>query len=287
MRDIRRIDLHTHSTVSDGTDTPAQLLQRAKDAGLWLFALTDHDAFKGYDMLRDCLEEGDPRLLSGVEFSCRDALGKYHILGYDFDPSASSIREVVEMGHRLRMEKVQARLEHLKTAFGFTFPREEIEKLLALDNPGKPHIGNLMVRCGYAKDKEEAINVYIDSARIKSAWILPQQAIEGILGAGGLPVLAHPAFGSGGELIVGDALEERVRRLMGFGLKGIEAFYSSFPPKLRTEALRLAEKYDLLVTAGSDYHGKNKLVALGDTTLDQAGELPAGLVRFLEETGAR
>ena len=119
-----RIDLHLHSTVSDGTDTPEELLGKVREAGLELFALTDHDAVKGYGMVCGALREGDPRPLSGVEFSCRDGEGRYHILGYGFDPESSSMRQVVARGHQLRMDKVMARLLRLKAEFGFSFPEE-------------------------------------------------------------------------------------------------------------------------------------------------------------------
>lgn len=285
MMNGMKIDLHMHSNVSDGTDTPPELLGKVRQSGIRLFALTDHDGIKGCGIIRDSLREGDPAFLCGAEFSCRDEEGKYHILGYNFDPAGASIRNVVETGHGLRMKKAAERLEYLESAFGFTFSREDREKLLSLDNPGKPHIGNLMVKYGYAESKDQAIHEYMNRVRFPDAYIRPEQAIRGILESGGIPVLAHPAFGSGEELITDQALENRVRRLMGMGLRGVEAFYSGFTPKLRAGVLALAEKYDLLVTAGSDYHGGNKLVALGDTELSQADGLPEGLRRFLEETG--
>ena len=281
-----KIDLHMHSTVSDGTDTPEELLGKVREACITLFALTDHDALKGCTRIRACLQDGDPKFLTGVEFSCRDADGKYHILGYGYDPEGESIRGVVELGHRYRMYKVNARLEFLRKEFFFDFPEEEIRNLLALDNPGKPHIANLMVKYGYAETKEKAITEFINRAHFPSQYVRPEEAIQGILASGGIPVLAHPAFGSGEELIVGGELDARVRRLHDFGLKGIECYYSGFTPRLRDEALSMAEKYGLYVTAGSDYHGKNKLIRLGYTHLAKAKEIPAGLTRFLEDVGA-
>ena len=139
-----------------------------------------------------------------------------------------------------------------------------------------------MVRLGYAKSKEDAIKNYIDQLRIRSDYLRPEEAIAGILGGGGIPVLAHPAYGSGDELIVGEELDLRVRKLTAFGLRGVEAYYSGFTRKLRSQALSLAERYDLYVTAGSDYHGKNKLVELGDTGLNDPDDVPDGLRRFLE-----
>ncbi len=280
-----KIDLHMHSTVSDGTDTPEELLGKVRDKGLKMFALTDHDAAKGVGMIRKVLAPGDPALLSGVEFSCRDEEGKYHILGYGYDPENPAFRKVVEAGHDLRMQKVTARLGFLRDAFGFAFPADEIRSLLSMDNPGKPHIGNLMVKYGYAATKEQAIKEFINKKHFHNAYIGPEEAIRGILQGGGVPVLAHPAFGSGDELIVGEEMDRRLRRLMDYGLQGVEAFYSGFTPKLREETLAFAEKYSLYVTAGSDYHGKNKLIVLGDTELDQATEIPDGMRRFLERVG--
>ncbi len=285
MNNIRKIDLHMHSTVSDGTDTPEELLEQVRNAGIELFALTDHDTAEGCVRIRKVLHADDPLLLSGIEFSCRDEEGKYHILGYGFDPDSPSVRQIVTSGHRYRMEKVIARLDFLRTTFGFVFPEHEIQRLLSLCNPGKPHIGNLMVQYGYASSKDEAINRYINQIRFHDEYVRPDEAVSGILGGGGIPVLAHPAFGSGDELIIGDELEQRIRRLIGYGLRGLEVFYSGYTPKLRAEALKIAEKHNLLVTAGSDYHGKNKLVTLGDTALDQAQTIPDGMLRFLEEAG--
>ncbi|MBQ9543945.1 MAG: PHP domain-containing protein [Clostridia bacterium] len=277
-----RIDLHTHTTVSDGTDTPAQLLENVIAAGIEVFSVTDHDAVKSADVIRPLLDGKSPKFIPGVEFSCRDGLGKYHILGYGFDPDSVPILNVVGRGHSIRMKKVTARLDFLKYEFGFSFPEEEIEKLLLLDNPGKPHIANLMIKYGYADTKENAINNYLNLLKLTDSYIGPREAIEGILASGGIPVLAHPFYGSGDELILGDDMEDRLRRLKAFGLKGIEAFYSGFSEKLSKTALFFADKFDLFVTAGSDYHGKNKLVRLGDTGLGEKKEYPARLKKFLE-----
>ena len=282
---MKKMDLHMHSTVSDGTDTPQELLQRVREAGIGLFALTDHDAVMGCDMIREIRSADDPKLLNGVEFSCRDGEGKYHILGYNYQADSAPIREVVELGHRYRMRKFMARIEFIREKFGFTFSQEDIQELMNLDNPGKPHLGNLMVQYGYAPDKETAIRKYLNQARFPDEYVRPEEAIRGILAGGGIPVLAHPAFGSGEELIVGAEMEQRLRRLTGFGLQGVEAYYSVFSPKLIAETLAFAEKFDLYVTAGSDYHGKNKMIALGDTNLKPEEEMPEGMRRFLEAVG--
>ena len=275
------IDLHMHTNVSDGTDTPEEILARAAEAGLTLFSVTDHDAVKSCERILRRRTDRDPRFICGVEFSCRDGQGKYHILGYGFDPQAEPIRRVVETGHRYRMHKLRARVDFLKSEFGFTFPEHELSGLFALDNPGKPHIGNMMVRCGFAKTKEEAMAKYLNRIRFPSEYVRPDEAIQGILEGGGIPVLAHPAYGDGDQLILGEEMDGRLKRLIGFGLRGLEAYYSGFSPKLRAQMLAFAEKYDLYITAGSDYHGENKLIQLGDTGLVPGAELPARLKRFI------
>ncbi len=275
------IDLHMHSTTSDGTDTPEEILMQVKKAGIDLFSLTDHDAIKGCAVILDHLKEGDPRFIPGIEFSCRDEKGKYHILGYAYDISSSAINSIVEQGHAYRMIKLQKRLAFLKNTFGFDPTLEEINTLLSMDNPGKPHIADLMIKYGFASTKREAMHRYINQLQIKNENLRPKEAIEGILAAGGIPVLAHPSYGDGDQLILGDEMEQRLRRLMSFGLQGVEAYYSGFTDKLRQEILSLADKYKLYVTAGSDYHGTNKLVALCDTGLENASNGVAGLKEFL------
>ena len=143
-----------------------------------------------------------------------------------------------------------------------------------------------MVRYGYARSKEEAIKDYINKLHFRSEYVRPEEAIAGILRSGGIPVLAHPVYGSGDQLILGDEMDARLRRLMDFGLRGVEAYYSGFTAKLREQMLAFASQYGLYVTAGSDYHGANKLVALGDTGLGGPDEWPEGLRRFLADVKA-
>ena len=279
---FQAIDLHMHSTVSDGTDSPEEILARVREAGIDLFAVTDHDAIECAARIPALRGGDDPCFIAGVEFSCKDEEGKYHILGYGYDPQADAICAAVRFGHENRMKKVRQRLDFLHTQFGFIFPELEIAKLLALKNPGKPHIGNLMVQLGFALSKEDAIQNYIDKAIVKTRYLRPEEAIRSILESGGIPVLAHPCYGSGDQLILGEELDARLRRLKEYGLRGVEGFYSGFTEKLRRQVIVLAEKYGLYVTAGSDYHGKNKLVQLGDTGLAEA-EPAEGLLRFLED----
>lgn len=283
MKYPQKIDLHMHSNVSDGTDTPLEILANVKTAGIDLFSVTDHDAVKGCRIICGALQQNDPRFITGAEFSCKDEEGKYHILGYGYDPDADAIQKLVDLGHSYRMNKLRGRLDFLRSEFQVEFPQEELARLYALDNPGKPHIGNLMVKYGYAKTKEQAICEFINKLHYHSQYLRPEEAIAGILGAGGIPVLAHPTYGSGDQLIMGSDMDRRLRRLMVFGLMGVEAFYSGFTEKIRREMLSFAEQYGLYVSAGSDYHGQNKMIELGDTGLSRTVNVPKGLQRFLED----
>ena len=285
--DLRNLDLHMHSTVSDGTDTPEELLVRVREAGLALFSVTDHDAALAAKRIRAVAGPDDPAFIPGVEFSCQDEAGKYHILGYGFDPDNPEFSAVIERGHSLRMMKAKARLDFLTETFGFVFPDEEIRKLLSLNNPGKPHIANLMVRLGYAADKKQAIDDYINKKKFEDAHVRPDEAIRGILRGGGIPVLAHPLYGDGDQLLDGPQLEERLKHLCPYGLEGVESFYSGFSDKQIRIVLDLAAAFGLYLTAGSDYHGSNKLVMMGDTGLNRAAEYPDGLRRFLRDVRAR
>ncbi len=274
-----------HTLISDGTDSLDEIIENVRKAEIRLFSVTDHDSIKASIMIPPMLailpaEQRTP-FISGVEFSCEDELGKYHILGYGYNSTVSGIAEVVFRGHRLRVEKTRARLDFLKEAFGFDFPKNEVQELLTQENPGKPHIANLMIRHGYAENIKLAIEEYIDKKQFENAHVRPEEAIEGILKSGGIPVLAHPTYGDGDDLIMGKEMDQRLQHLMGFGLEGVEAFYSGFTPKIEAENLAFAEKYNLYVTAGSDYHGKNKMVELGWTNLDDADKAPEGLKRFL------
>ncbi|MBO4460960.1 MAG: PHP domain-containing protein [Clostridiales bacterium] len=282
MTKIAGIDLHMHSTVSDGSDTPEEILAKAKEAGLDLFALTDHDAIEGCKRIRDILTPGDPVFVNGVEFSCRDEDGKYHILGYDYDPESDYIKNVVRRGHEIRMNKARKRADFVVNELGCKIPEEEIERFLSLPNPGKPHLGNLLVKYGYARDKQQAIDEFINKAKTAREYVRPEFAIEGIKKAGGIPVLAHPVYGSGGELIMGDEMDQRLRKLISFGLEGVEAFYSEFSAKMRRQMVDFADRYSLYITAGSDYHGKNKMIALGDNGLSEVDNIfPGNMERFI------
>ena len=290
-----KIDLHMHTVFSDGSETLPELLERIRENGIRLFSVTDHDSIQAGEEMEKlaqpagtsargrCLSLGDGILfLNGAELSCRDEDGKYHILSYGYDSSAAPIRELIQNAHRIRMNKVSKRLVWLEEAFGFIFDQKDIEYLYSLNNPGKPHFGFLMAQHGYAASKDEAMTNYLNKKEFKEEFIRPEEAIEGILKSGGIPILAHPFYGDGDQLILGEEMKYRLEKLIDFGLQGLEAYYSGFTQKLIAAAEELAAEHDLLITAGSDYHGANKTVLLGDTGLERVSDAAPGLKAFLE-----
>lgn len=272
-----------HTTVSDGTDVPEEIVLLVREKEIQYFSITDHDAIHTAKCWPFSLNGKLPAFISGVEFSCKDNLGKYHILGFGYDPNAEAINSLVDKGHNLRVQKMKDRLQKLKDGYQVILPEKEVEELLHLSNPGKPHLATLLVKYGYAANKREAFSDFLNKVHTRSEYVRPEEAIERILESGGIPVLAHPIFGSGEEMILGDELDARIERLVEMGVRGLEAFYSGFSSEQTEELLALADRYDLYVTAGSDYHGSNKKVQLGDTGVLDPNSLPERLVRFLED----
>jgi len=278
-----KMDLHIHTTTSDGTDTPAEIMTKVKAEGIALFSVTDHDAVSGCAEIRSLLRADDPSFILGVEFSCEDEEGKYHILGYGYDPSAASVRDLVATARAYRLDRMRQRVDHLEKKYGFALSWAEWEELFSVKTPGKPHLADLMLRRGFVSSREEAFERYLNTFEGKEEHVRPEDAIRALTEGGGIPILAHPSFGDGKERIVGAEMERRLMRLMTFGLHGIEAFYSGFSEELQRELLSFADRHHLYVTAGSDYHGDHKTVPLGYTHLDAYAGYPEGLRRFLQD----
>lgn len=276
-----------HSTWSDGTDSPRELLNKVKGVGISYFAITDHDEYRGSRQLllqlKEIPDKVRPVFITGAEFSCRDEKGKYHILAYAYDTQSAAIRSLMASVHKVRIEKAANRMAFLKDKYGFSFSESEYAALMRHHNPGKPHIAKLMIRHGYAGTISEAISNFLDHYHGPERRIRPEEAIEAVLKAGGIPVLAHGPFGDGEQDLGPEEMEKRVLRLKEAGLMGVEAFYSGFSPAHRDMMLGLAGRSGLLVTAGSDYHGKNKSVQLGDTGPGEAAEKAAAVSEFCAE----
>ncbi len=276
-----RIDLHMHSTVSDGTDAPMHLVQKLKEKKIELFSLTDHDDFLGCQVLQDYLVDDDIHFINGIELSCEYKNQKYHILGYGYDLEAKQLPELCASVHDQRMQKLTDRIENLKNQHGIVFEQEDIDSMYRLLNPGKPHLGNMLVKYGHASNLSEAINTYLNTYEPPIPNLTPEEAIETILSCGGIPVLAHGVYGDGRQKLSATELEERVIYLKNIGLQGIECYYSTYTQQQLEFTKAIAKKYDMYATAGSDYHGKNKTIELGYTQLVDSAD-DENVERFIQ-----
>jgi len=258
------LDLHTHTTASDGTLKPKELIQKAQTIGLEVLAITDHDTISGFDELDSVVEETDITVIKGVEISADYPTDSLHILGYNIKDSlrvAHVLNELIEY----RNKRNEIILEKMNQ-FGFKATMEEIKKIAKGKAIGRPHFARLMVEKGYVQTIDEAFRNYLKDGGplfVEKKRLKPQEAIELIKEAGGIAILAHPyqVLKDGLPYPIADGvenLESFIRYLISKGLDGIEAYYSTHLPKQTEELLSIAKKYDLLITAGSDFHGDNR-----------------------------
>lgn len=255
-----------HSTASDGTDSPVQLAEKVKAAGIQVFALTDHDTVTGTEQLAKYLPEG-VTFIPGIEFSCRMASGKCHILGYYCDTLHPAFRDALTQGAALRKAKLEKRIDFLREK-GMCFPEDELNRLYQIPSVGKPHLGNLMVRYGYAPDRQTAITEVINGCATESSRIAAKTAVTAILASGGIPVWAHPLGGEGEKEIGPEQFSKMLGELTGYGLMGLECWYSKYPLPVCERLAETAQEYSLLISGGSDYHGTNKIIPLGNLNAD-------------------
>ena len=251
-----KADLHIHTTASDGADLPRVLAEKIAAAGLELFSVTDHDTIAGALEMEKIVPRG-VRYIRGVEFSCVSPAGKCHILGYGYDPDHPAFRGALEEGRRLRLEKLDRRLEQLKRAHGIELTDAERSWLMSLGSPGKPHLGQIIRNRGLAPDLDGAIRGFIRDVPGRDR-IEASMAIEAILAAGGFPVWAHPLGGEGEKRLTEEKFEGLLQTLLGYGLRGLECRYSRYGRKESEFLLDHAARLGLVPTGGSDYHGSNK-----------------------------
>ena len=262
-----RIDLHIHTTASDGTDTPQALLWNLQKAGINTFAITDHDTIRGAMDMKKLVPPGF-RFIQGIEFSCRAEGGKCHILGLSYDEHNPSFQEAIRAGDELRHAKFWRRIELLRSQFGIAFSDDEIDSLLKTPSVGKPHIANMLVAKGLASDRKDAISRYIDKCKTGPSRIDAGFAVRAILSAGGIPVWAHPLGGEGEPELPEHRFRVMLQELTGYGLQGLECWYSKYKPQTCEHLATWAGRMGLCISGGSDYHGTNKTVPLGKLNAD-------------------
>ncbi|CCK27627.1 phosphoesterase PHP, N [Streptomyces davaonensis JCM 4913] len=261
-----RIDLHTHSTASDGTDTPAELVRNAAGAGLDVVALTDHDTTRGYAEAIAALPEG-LTLVTGAELSCRIDGVSMHMLAYLFDPEEPALlaeRELVRDDRVPRAKGMIAKLNEL----GVPVTWEQVSRIAGDGSVGRPHVASALVELGVVPTVGDAFTQdwLADGGRafVEKHETDPFEAIRLVKGAGGVAVFAHPAAAKRGRTVPESAIAE----LAAAGLDGIEVDHMDHDPDTRARLRGLGKDLGLLMTGSSDYHGSRKTCVLGEYTTD-------------------
>lgn len=257
------IDLHTHSTASDGGDTPQNLLNHAKEAGLKAIALTDHDTVFGIRPFLEYAAAIDMEAIPGIEISTFLFKKEIHILGLFIDDSAKSLLEPLAYLRQTRIDRNRKMMERLRSA-GFLITDDDVNEFAQGDSIGRPHIARALVKKGYFETVQEAFAKCLKRGTpfyIPRNFLAPNQSIRIIREAGGLAFWAHPLHERRGDRAF---LRKFLKQLMGWGLNGVEGYYSLFTERQHAITLSVAEELGLLVSGGSDYHGSNQpTISLG------------------------
>lgn len=261
------IDLHIHSTCSDGTDAPLVLIEKIKENHIDVFSVTDHDNVDFYAQITPSdLEQ--LVLIPGIEFSCVTEAGKCHILGYGMDIQNDTLQKTIAQTQSLRREKLMKRISFLEEQYGIEFSEEEKNHLFSLKAAGKPHVAQVLVGKGLADSVDAAIKTYMKALPKGKDRIDAEAAIRAITAASGLPVWAHPLGGEGERHFSATEFEKQLTVLKAFGIRGLECYYSRYTVGEIQYLLSEADKNNLLVSGGSDYHGTVKNIPLGTLCAD-------------------
>ncbi|GAB1694587.1 PHP domain-containing protein [Krasilnikovia sp. M28-CT-15] len=270
---MTRIDLHCHSTASDGTLTPADLMAAGREAGLDVMAITDHDTTGGWAAAAAARPPG-LRLVRGAELSCRwygvQPAIPLHLLAYLFDPTEP--RLAADLAHiRSDRERRAERIVELLRADGVDISWPEVQGYAAGGSVGRPHIAQALIRAGLVRTTNEAFA----SRWLGTRYFVPKadldvfEAVRAVRAAGGVAVFAHPRATRRGRVVPDKLIEE----LAEAGLFGLEADHEDHSPQEREHVRALAERLGLVVTGSSDFHGTHKTVRLGAfTTAPEAFE---------------
>ncbi|GAA1664419.1 PHP domain-containing protein [Streptomyces yatensis] len=261
-----RIDLHTHSTASDGTDTPAELVRNAAAAGLDVVALTDHDTVGGHAEATRALPSG-LTLVTGAELSCRLNGVSLHMLAYLFDPDEPELAAERELVRDDRVPRAQAMVAKLRD-LDVPITWERVAEIAGDGAVGRPHIATALVELGVVESVSDAFTQdwLADGGRahVEKHESDPFEAIRLIKGAGGVAVFAHPRAVKRGQCVPESAIGE----LAAAGLDGIEVDHMDHDEDTRARLRGLAAELGLLTTGSSDYHGSRKTCRLGEYTTD-------------------
>ena len=249
-----KIDLHTHSTHSDGTLSPSELLNLAKKNNIDILAITDHDDIEGSKKL----VESNPKeitIYSGVELNAKVKKGQMHILGYNIDLYNDHLNKRLKELKENSKKNIMLYIKQLENDFNIVLPEKDIQELLNREgNIGRPQLALILIKYGYCQTVKEAFDKYLkdDKVRKIKLWIEKEECIDLITNAGGIPILAHPFT----LKLTDEELYKEIEYLVNIGLKGIEIIHSNSNEKEREFYKKIANDFNLITTGGTDYHGK-------------------------------
>jgi predicted metal-dependent phosphoesterase TrpH len=252
-----RIDLHTHSNRSDGTDTPAELVEKARAAGLDVVAITDHDSTAGWDEAQATADRVGITLVRGIEISTMRDGASVHLLAYGFDPDDAALHAELRRilgGRDDRLPGLLAQLAEHDMALTID---DVVAQSGSAAASGRPHVADAMVAAGYVADRDEAFRdwLYDNGPVYVERYGAPlAEAIKLVREAGGVSVVAHPWARKGRAALTPDVIAE----LADLGLAGIEVDHNNHSDEVRSQLRSLAADLDLVVTGSSDYHGTGK-----------------------------
>jgi 3',5'-nucleoside bisphosphate phosphatase len=270
------IDLHAHSSASDGSDPPADLVRNAREAGLDVVAITDHDTIRGWEEASRELPAG-LQLVRGAEISCQAGDVSMHLLAYLFDPKHPELAAEMGMAYDDRVPRAQAMVAKLADAGHPITWASVLDQLDEGATVGRPHIADALVAAGVVPDRNTAFTELLHNDGpffVDHYYVDPVRAVRLVRAAGGVPVFAHPAASHRGRTVDDAVIEE----LAAAGLAALEVDHRDNPPEAREHLRGVASSLGLLVTGASDYHGSGKPNRLGENTTD-----PEVLAALLEQ----
>lgn len=259
---MAKIDLHIHSSYSDGSDTIQELAEDIKNSGLGIFALTDHDTIDGCKELAPLIPE-NIKFIHGVELTCKARECKCHILGYNYNDNSSELKNLLAKGKELRLNKLEIRINYLKDKFGIILSKKELDWLYSRRSVVKMHIANILVERGLAENNLDAMKKYLDGCKTGNSRFDGEEAIDTIIASGGIPIWAHPLGGEGEKHLKEAEFIPKLKTLIDCGIQGLECYYSRYSEDEINFLVNCANKYNLYITGGSDYHGTNKNIPIG------------------------
>ena len=259
---MNRVDLHMHTTHSDGTFTPRELIRHAREKGLTCISVTDHDTMSSFDECADEAKKIGIELIPGIEISAQFEPGTLHVLGFFLDRNQAELRSTLESIQKARKERNPQIIEELNR-LGIDITLKEVEAESGGKQIGRPHFAKVLFKKGVVKSMDDAFNQYLGkgkSAYIDKRRLSSRDSIQRIREAGGIAVIAHPKqmFPDVEAIHELPLLEKELARLVEEGLGGIEAYNSCQSRQEAEQYKRLAKRFNLFVTGGSDFHGANK-----------------------------